>query len=289
MDIPLVDLVHPDTAAIDHALRTSGFLLVTGHGIEQQVTDDLRTAALDFFHGDDKEPYRIPAPGDAGWLATGAEANAYTLGLETPPDLKESFVLPKTAWIEHPSLTAPARAWATAAARVADELHHLLARTLGDDHVIDAATRDFDHTLSMTWYPPHAEVGEPKPDQWRIGPHTDFGTITLLDRQPGDGGLQVQRADGTWIDAPYEPGALTVNIGDLMARWTGDRWRSTMHRVLPPPAGTPAEELLSLILFVEADLDAVIETFPPPIGGGAAYEPVTCGNYLRGRLEAITV
>jgi isopenicillin N synthase-like dioxygenase len=289
VDIPLIDLARPDTGAIDHALRTSGFLLVTGHGIEPQRTDDLRAAALDFFHGDGKEPYRIPAPGDAGWLATGAEANAYTLGIDTPPDLKESFVLPKTSWIDHPTLGAPARAWATEAARVADQLHLLLARTLDDDDVIAAATDDADHTLSMTWYPPRAEVGEPEPDQWRIGPHTDFGTITLLDRQPGEGGLQVQRADGTWIDAPYEPGALTVNIGDLMARWTGDRWRSTMHRVLPPPAGKPAEELLSIILFVEANLDALIETFPPPIGGGTTYEPVTCGDYLRGRLEAITV
>jgi isopenicillin N synthase-like dioxygenase len=289
VDIPLIDLAQPDTAAVDHALRTSGFLLVTGHGIDPRHTSDLRAAALDFFHGDGKEPYRIPAPGDAGWLPSGAEANAYTLGIETPPDLKESFVLPKTSWVEHPTLAGPARAWVTEAARVADELHDLLARSLGDDHVIAEATTDADHTLSMTWYPPRAEVGEPMPDQWRIGPHTDFGTITLLDRQPGEGGLQVQRADGAWIDAPFEPGALTVNIGDLMARWTGDRWRSTMHRVLPPPAGQPAEELLSLILFVEANLDALIETFPPPIGGGTSYEPVTCGDYLRGRLEAITV
>ncbi|MCU1484045.1 MAG: putative oxidoreductase, 2OG-Fe(II) oxygenase family,putative, partial [Actinomycetia bacterium] len=83
MDIPLIDLARPDTGAIDHALRTSGFLLVTGHGIDPQVTADLRAAALDFFHGDAKEPYRVPGPGGSGWLPSGAGANAYTLGIET--------------------------------------------------------------------------------------------------------------------------------------------------------------------------------------------------------------
>ena len=74
-----------------------------------------------------------------------------------------------------------------------------------------------------------------------------------------------------------------------MARWTGDRWRSTLHRVKPPHPDAPAEELISLVYFCEADLDAVIETFPPPVGGGTTYEPVTGGEYLRSRLEAITV
>ncbi|MGH3669097.1 MAG: 2OG-Fe(II) oxygenase family protein [Pseudonocardiaceae bacterium] len=61
----------------------------------------------------------------------------------------------------------------------------------------------------------------------RIGAHTDWGTLTFLDRQQGLGGLQIQTTDGNWVDAPYMAEALTVNTGDLMARWTGDRWRST--------------------------------------------------------------
>ena len=72
-----------------------------------------------------------------------------------------------------------------------------------------------------------------------VGAHSDFGVVTLLDRQPGYGGLQIQLLDGTWVDAPYVEGTLTINIGDLLARWTGDRWRSTVHRVLPPSDQAP--------------------------------------------------
>ena len=61
----------------------------------------------------------------------------------------------------------------------------------------------------------------PEPGQYRIGPHTDFGTGPCW-TGAGRGGLQVCSADGTWSDAPYDPAALTINIGDLLARWTGD-------------------------------------------------------------------
>jgi hypothetical protein len=87
-----------------------------------------------------------------------------------------------------------------------------------------------------------------------------------------------------WVDAPYVAEALTVNIGDLMARWTGDRWRSTPHRVLPPPADAPHEELISLILFCKANSDTVIAPLPgssghtdypqsPPVSISASASP----------------
>jgi isopenicillin N synthase-like dioxygenase len=310
-DIPLIDLATDPAAlaeSVDHALRTSGFLLVTAHGIDPDLPRRLRAQALEFFHLDTatKAPYQS-AIGVPGWLPMGVEANGYTLGVETPPDAKEVVIFapgdghtlidadgPFTAVnqvpVEVPELAPIALEYLAAVEALAHRLLGLLAVALGDDAgAIAAATDSALSTLSLTWYPALERLGPPAPDQWRIGPHSDFGTITILDRQPGMGGLQVQRADGTWADAPYEPGALTVNIGDLMARWTGDRWRSTLHRVLPPQSGAPAEELLSLVYFFEANLHSTIATFPPPIGGGMTYEPVTTAEYLRGRLEAITV
>lgn len=131
-------------------------------------------------------------------------------------------------------------------------------------------------------------VGPPEPGQYRIGPHTDFGTVTVLDREAGLGGLQVYTLDGRWVDAPYDPAAFTINIGDLMARWTGDRWRSTRHRVLPPQADAPEEDLVSLVFFYEVNHDAVVESFPPPIGH-RSYPPVTWGDYLKEKLAQISV
>ncbi len=137
---------------------------------------------------------------------------------------------------------------------LSDELLELLASALElpEDHF----TR---HTSHPTWgfnvnrYPGTDTVGPPLPGQFRIGAHTDFGTVTVLDREQGAGGLQIHTDADGWQDAPYDPRALTVNIGDLMARWTGDRWRAGRHRVLPPPADTPSEELISLVYFYECD------------------------------------
>ena len=142
--------------------------------------------------------------------------------------------------------------------------------------------------VNLNWYPPADPARPPAPGQFRIGPHTDFGTVTVLDREPGLGGLQIYTLDGTWVDAPYDPAALTVNIGDLLARWTGDRWRSTRHRVLPPHPDAPGEDLLSLIFFYELNHDAVVESLPAPIGH-ASYPPVIAHEYLRDKLYAITV
>ena len=144
-------------------------------------------------------------------------------------------------------------------------------------------------SLSINWYPPMDYVGSVLPGQFRVGPHADYGTITILDRQPGVGSLQVQGPDGSWITPPYEPGTVIVNVGDLLQHWTGGRWRSSMHRVLPPDPTASTEELTSLVYFVETDVDATIEVLPPPVGGGATHEPVVGADWLRERLAAVAV
>src|SRR5262249_8546619 len=69
-----------------------------------------------------------------------------------------------------------------------------------------------------------------------------------------------------WQDAPYQPGAFTINTGDLLARWSGDRWESDRHRVLPPQGEAPDEDLVWLVYFYGAEHDPVVEALRPPIG-----------------------
>lgn len=75
----------------------------------------------------------------------------------------------------------------------------------------------------------------PSPDQLRIGAHSDYGSLTILlaDRVLG---LQMLDANGTFHDVIPPVDGFLVNLGDLLAEWTNDRWRSTVHRVVPPPA-----------------------------------------------------
>ncbi|MEC3976119.1 isopenicillin N synthase family dioxygenase [Amycolatopsis sp. H20-H5] len=317
MPVPLVDLAPwfegtPEgraavAAQVDLALRDSGFLLITGHGVPAELRARTRELSRGFFAlpEEAKRRYAVTV-GGRGWLPPGVEANGYAEGTETPPDLKESFSagadtetgdteadafwFQPNAWpAEVPALAAAASEYMDRMRALSDELLTVFAVALGlpEDHF----TRHTGHptyTFNINWYPPLTRVGAPEAGQFRIGPHTDFGTVTVLDRQAGVGGLQVCAADGRWEDAPFDPDAFTVNIGDLMARWTGDRWRSTRHRVLPPDASAPEEDLVSLIFFYETDHDARISSLAPPLGH-TRYPEVVAADYLREKLDAITL
>jgi isopenicillin N synthase-like dioxygenase len=173
---------------------------------------------------------------------------------------------------------------------LADELLVVCAAALGlERDFFTRYTGHATHTMNINRYPPMTLAGQPERGQFRIGPHTDFGTVTILDREPGRGGLQVWTEQDGWEDVPYRPGAFTINTGDLLARWSGARWKSNRHRVLPPQAEAPDEDLVSLVYFYEADHDAVIESLRPPIGKRSDYQPVVSAQFLKKRLDAITI
>ena len=235
----------------------------------------------------------------AGWLAPGVESNgnADVFGggeaVEFPPDLKESFAIGPATPTGDPSIDAvwfPPNVWPTEVPELRTAAERYLAamtavsprpaRPVRRARWACRATRSTALARHPTWtfninrYPPLTEVGAPLPGQFRIGPHTDFGTVTVLDREPGAGGLQVDIDGRGWVDAPYDPDAFTVNIGDLLAHWTGLRWRSGRHRVLPPQARAPHEELVSLVFFFELDHDALVTPLAPPVGRRADLPPV---------------
>lgn len=293
---------------VDAALQEAGFLLVSGHGVDPALPAEVRAAAKAFFAlpTEVKARYAV-AVGGRGWLGPGLEANGRVEGVDSPPDLKESFTigphvptgdratddvwfLPNVWPAEVPALRAAFTRYTVAMESVSAQLLQLCAGALGLP--LDTLTALAKHptwTFNVNRYPPLTEVGEPAPGQYRIGPHTDFGTVTVLDREPGSGGLQVETPSTGWIDAPYDPAAFTVNIGDLLAHWTGLRWRSGRHRVLPPQSGAPHEELYSLVFFAELDHNALVTPLAPPIGRRADLEPVVTAPFLRERLDAITV
>lgn len=293
---------------VDEGLRRAGFLLVHGHGVPEGLAGSVRAAARRFFALPDavKERYAVTV-GGRGWIGPGKEANGYAEGTETPPDLKETFAvgadtatgdrriddvwfLPNVWPDEVIELREVLTAYTDAVHTLSDELLALFAAALHlpANPFQDLASRPT-WTCNINHYPPMTVVGPPEPGQFRIGPHTDFGTVTVLDREPGAGGLQVYTEAEGWADASYDPAALTVNIGDLLAYWSGERWPSGRHRVLPPQAEAPEEDLVSLIYFYELDHDAVVTPLEPPIGRVTGRPPVVSADFLRTRLDAITI
>ena len=295
-------------ARVDEALQAAGFFLITGHGVPDDLRDRVRAGAREFFALPRplKQPYAVTV-GGRGWLPPGAEANGYAEGTATPPDLKETFAVgadqptgdpevdgywfrPNVYPAEVPALEPAVVAYLARMRELADELLRLCAAALGlASDFFTRHTGHATHTMNVNWYPPITVAGQPEPGQFRIGPHTDFGTVTILDREPGRGGLQVWSEPDGWQDAPFVPGSFTINTGDLLARWSGARWKSNRHRELPPQAQAPEEDLVSLVYFYEADHDAVIESLQPPVGKPNDYSPVVSAQFIKRRLDAITV
>src|SRR3984957_12001147 len=197
-------------AEVDAALRSVGFFLITGHGVPDELRTRVRAGARRFFAlpTEVKQRYAVTV-GGRGWLPAGVEANGYAEGTQTPPDLKESFAVgadqptgdpevdafwfPANVYpAEVPALQAAVVAYLAQMRALADELLVLCAAALGlEEDFFTRHTGHATHTKKITWSPPVAVAGQPEPGQFRIGPHTDFGTVTILDREPGRGGLQV--------------------------------------------------------------------------------------------------
>jgi isopenicillin N synthase-like dioxygenase len=137
----------------------------------------------------------------------------------------------------------------------------------------DAAFAESQFSFRLTHYPPVAAEA----NQYGIAPHTDANFLTLL-AQSDVPGLQVRMPDGVWVDVPCVPGSFAVNSGDMMQRWTNDRFKSTPHRALPP-VGRPR---YAIPYFMGPHLDTEIACLPTCQGPGnpPRHAPITYAAYL---------
>lgn len=292
---------------IDDACRTVGFLTVTGHGIPDAMIGDLEREARAFFALPlaDRMAVAMPEPGyPYGYSPAEGEALNRSIGGGASPDLKATFnvgpidppprplaemddpderaVYAPNLWpVALPSLRPAVEAYYRAMSKLAATLMEgfALALGLGDDHFAGLIDRH-GSALRLAHYPPlpaDADVG----DRFRAGAHTDYGTLTIL-WTDGTPGLQVLLPDTGWTDVGWVDGGLIVNVGDLMARWSNDRWCSTMHRVMPAPG---AGARLSIPFFHNANWDARIECL---VGDTdvARYPPTTAGRHLMSKFRA---
>ncbi len=124
-------------------------------------------------------------------------------------------------------------------------------------------------------------------DATGMGAHTDFGILTILwaDQVPG---LQILGSDNAWHDAQPADDAFLINLGDAMARWTNDRWRSTVHRVNPPVTDGQIIRRRSAAFFFDGNHDAVIEPLPGTlVDGEPGYPPITVAENIAAKVAGL--
>lgn len=308
IEVPTIDVDRDPGVVgreIDETLRTVGFFQIVNHGVDAGVADRCWDETRAFFELPLEEKLRVQRdPGGLyGYFPIASESLAQSIDGTSAGDLKESFNVGagEFAPATHPfsdeteaalfagnawpaSLPALRPAWAgyfTAVTHLADRLMGVFALGLGlEQHHFARAIDHSPTALRAINYPPQTVA--PVEGQLRAGAHSDYGTLTILRQEAGRGGLQVwdEKSDA-WVDVPAVDGAYVINIGDLMARWTNDRWTSTLHRVVNPDAGAVAgSRRQSMPFFHNANYDQVVECLPTCVGSGAKYAPVLAGPYL---------
>lgn len=295
---------------LDAACRDSGFLLVTGHGVPTALCNDVLDGFAAFFDLPLAEKRRfVVADEEAnrGYSELGKEALAYSRGEETSPDLFEAFNVGRedatgayydrwrpffapNVWPDHPpGLRDTWLEYEHAVHGVANLLLEAMALALDlpEGWFVEQCEQAILTTRAINYARATGDQGvaRAEADQMRMGAHTDYGVLTVLlaDDVPG---LEVFR-NGAWHAVRTPRGSFVCNIGDMLARWTNDRWTSTLHRVVPPPhdARGPVRRR-AIARFLDCPPDLVVECIPSCVGTDRPprYGAVNAGVWLREKI-----
>lgn len=300
---------------VGRACRDVGFLVVAEHGVPAELVERMDRVTRWLFE-QPQERRRLLAPDPADPMQRGySERNgavAASLGVRTAPDLRWAYGInpygepdmrdagrldeATRARITWPNRWPPDgdnpefRPTWLAYYRAVEELALRLLRLMAVDLGLPADWfvgfhRAHASNLVANYYP--AQPERPADDQYRIGEHHDWGSITVL-YQDGQPGLQVVGKDGDWHGVPAVPGTFVVNLGDMMAAWTGGEYASTRHRVLNPPRSRAGVPRVSIPFFGEPDPDAVVATPEELIGDGRPrIGPVVAGEWFADKLASV--
>lgn len=295
----------------DAACTATGFLAIINHGVNPITISNMWITIQQFFDlpTATKKQSQIPSPGyPYGYMGNEEETLAASRGNFTPPDLKETFnggpintpqhisdpealafCFAPTPWPSEP--TSFVQVWNdyyVAMEDLAARIMRLFAVALNiDQHFFDEYISSPISALRALNYPPQRHA--PQPGQLRAGAHSDYGSLTILLPQRDSRGLEIQRHDGSWQEVAPVPHAFIINIGDLMQRWTNNRWRSTIHRVInPTQQHDPTSRRQSIAYFHQPNWDAMISTIPTCINqdASAQFADVLSGPYLMSKFTS---
>jgi len=290
------------SSAIGNSFRQFGFAMVKDHGIDQALIDRAWVLTQEFFALPEAEKRGYVLPGKSGArgytpfkteIAKGASAH----------DLKEFWHVGRDLPAGHPLLSdsMPPNVWPTRPADFQAVFSKLFAEFDKAGAVIlariavylglpedwfDPAIEDGNSVLRLLHYPP---VRDAEGGAIRAGAHEDINLITLL-LGAEEAGLELLTQEGRWISASPPPGALVINIGDMLQRLTNHYLPSTTHRVRNPDAERASHARYSMPFFLHLRSDFAFHTLPQCI---TAENPdrypvsITADDYLQERLREI--
>jgi isopenicillin N synthase-like dioxygenase len=261
---------------IYQACTEVGFMYLKNFDISQDLIEQVFNTSKHFFN----QPLEIKQK--SAW--SDEFSNQGYVGIERerlnpnkPGDLKEAFNI--TTQTQQPYIVE----FFQACTNLSFQILEAFARAL--ELPIDFFANNHNqnhHTLRLIHYPP---IQTPLlPEQTRAGEHSDYGSITLLFQHDEISGLEIQTASGDWIKAPAIPGTVVVNTGDLMQRWTNNKFCSTKHRVVIPE--NTNQSRYSIAFFCHPNDDTQITCLPSCINESPMYPPISAKEYLLTRLQS---
>ncbi|KAF2641549.1 Clavaminate synthase-like protein [Massarina eburnea CBS 473.64] len=300
---------------LDSAFCNVGFVYLKNHGVLKELVEECFSWNKKFFALPQETKMLAPHPPGGshhrGYSGPGAEKVTQHIYdkdeiSKQNDDFKESFESGNIHDTDQPNIWPPDDTlpgfrpfmetfFLSCSALVHNVLDALsLALHTPSPNLLSSAHGKSRFQLRILHYPPVAADQLKDSKRSRINAHSDFGSLTLL-FQDSVGGLEVEdpHQPGIFRPAPPIEGTVLVNIGDLMARWSNDRWRSTVHRVgLPERAGLGemVPDRYSIPFFATPDRDTIVEALPGCWDDGSRprrYGPVTTFEYVQMRMETL--
>ena len=287
--IPVIDLLAGSAAEqIVEAAEEVGFFSIIGHEVDRTTRATLRSAVVELFSVSDEDKHRQAITRDnyRGFIPLGfftpnraerdEQADLYEgfkLHWEvdaSDPICELSPIYGPNRWPDHPqNLPNAVGAYWAACDRVASRLVGIFEDALGQPAGSMLDRFEFPVTnMTLLHYPPSdgSAMG--------IHPHKDTNVLTILEPD-ALGGLFVRTREGEWIEPKPPPGALVINIGDMLEVWSGGRFVSTPHKVI----NTSGQDRYAYPWFMAPSHDQLIEPLVESQPGFTRSEPIEVGPW----------
>ncbi|MGB3739023.1 MAG: 2-oxoglutarate and iron-dependent oxygenase domain-containing protein [Pontixanthobacter sp.] len=302
-DIASVSIARPLTELAEELGRSFaeyGFAIVRDHGIPADLIAQAEVKSKAFFDlpADAKRAYILPEGGGArGYTPFGTEKakdaavhdlkEFWHVGRDLPAGHALSQYMAPNIWPKEVD------GFRNVFTRLYDAFDHAGARVLRavaihlglDEAFFDPTIANGNSVMRLLRYP--ALEGAEAERAIRAAAHGDINTITLL-LGAEEAGLELQTRQGEWLAVAPPPGALVVNIGDMLDRLTNGRLRSTQHRVVNPTGEAAYRARYSMPFFLHFRPDYRIETLPS-CDDSNAPPPITAHEFLMQRLREINL